>query len=110
VRIFCEGEDLVVGDLMSSSGIIRFIALLILGMTVLQTSGGSASTGYQDLLSLCNANEDVRMNVEDLAFLLVTHDFDAMPRGDYVEVRIDVSIYRVKPNAARAGLADIEPS
>lgn len=31
-------------------------------------------------------------NVEDLAFLLVTHDFDAMPRGDYVEVRIDGSI------------------
>ena len=95
---------------MSSSGIIRLIALLILGMTVSQTSVGSASAGYQDLLSLCSANEDVRMNVEDLAFLLVTHDFDAMPKGDYVEVRIDGSIYRVKPNAAKPGLADIELS
>lgn len=95
---------------MSSRGIIRLIALLILGITVSQVSSGSASAGYQDLLTLCSTNEDARMNVEDLAFLLVTHDFDAMPRGDYVEVRIDGSIYRMKPNAARAGLADIEPS
>jgi hypothetical protein len=96
-----------IGDLMSSSGIIRLIVLLILGMTLSQISSGSASASYQDLLSLCSSNEDVRMNVEDLAFLLVTHDFNAMPRGDYVEVRIDDSIYRVTPNAARAGLADI---
>lgn len=96
-----------IGDLMSSSGIIRLIVLLILGMTLSQISSGSASASYQDLLSLCSSNEDVRMNVEDLAFLLVTHDFNAMPRGDYVEVRIDTSIYRVTPNAARAGLADI---
>ncbi|MDD4652709.1 MAG: hypothetical protein PHQ34_10820 [Methanothrix sp.] len=95
------------GDLMSSSSIIRLIALLILGIIVSQTSGGCASADYQDLLSLCNTNEDARINVVDLAFLLVTHDFNAMPRGDYVEVRIDDSIYRVKPNAARAGLADI---
>jgi hypothetical protein len=96
-----------IGDLMSSSGIIRLIALFILGMTLSQISSGSASASYQDLLSLCNSNEDVRMNVEDLAFLLVTHDFNAMPRGDYVEVRIDESTYMIKPNAARAGLADI---
>lgn len=94
---------------MSSSGIICLIALLVLEMTVSQASGGTVSVGYQDLLSLCNSNEDARMNVEDLAFLLVTHDFDAMPKGDYVEVRIDGSIYMAKPNAARAGLADIEP-
>lgn len=97
-----------IGDIMSSSGIIRLMFLLFLGMIALQVTGGSASAGYQDLLSLCNTNEDARINVEDLAFLLVTHDFDAMPRGDYVEVRIDGSIYRVKPNAAKAGLADIE--
>ena len=97
-----------IGDLMSSIGIISLMALLILGMSLSQTCSGSTSASYQDLLSLCNSSEDVRMNVEDLAFLLVTHDFNAMPRGDYVEVRIDDdSIYRVKPNAARAGLADI---
>jgi hypothetical protein len=91
-------------------GTMRLIAILLLGMIALQSPGSSASTGYQDLLSLCNANEDARINVEDLAFLLVTHDFDAVPRCDYVEVRIDGSIYKVKPNAAKAGLADIELS
>ncbi len=88
-------------------GAIYLIAALLLGMVVSAVPLCSASAGYQDLLGLCNSNEDVRMNVEDLAFLLVTHDFDAMPRGDYVEVRIEGSIYRVTPNAAKAGMADI---
>jgi hypothetical protein len=43
----------------------------------------------------------------DLAFLLVTHNFDATPIGDHVEVRINGSIYLVTPNAGKAGLADI---
>lgn len=88
-------------------GTMRLIAILLLGMIALQAPGSSASTGYQDLLSLCNANEDARINAEDLAFLLVTHNFDAVPRGDYVEVRIDGSIYRMTPNAGKVGLADI---
>jgi hypothetical protein len=88
-------------------GTMRLIAILLLGMIALQAPGSSAPPGYQDLLSLCNANEDARINAEDLAFLLVTHNFDAVPRGDYVEVRIDGSIYRMTPNAGKVGLADI---
>ncbi|OPY54985.1 MAG: hypothetical protein A4E49_00705 [Methanosaeta sp. PtaU1.Bin112] len=96
-----------IGDSMSARGIIRLIALLLLGIMASMVPGGSASIGYQDLLSLCNANEDARINAEDLAFLLVTHNFDAVPKGDYVEVRIDGSIYRMTPNAGKVGLADI---
>lgn len=92
---------------MRQVGAVHLIAALLLGMVVSMVPLCSASTDYQDLLDLSNANEDVRINAQDLAFLLVTHNFDATPRGDHVEVRINGLIYRVTPNAGKAGLADI---
>jgi len=47
------------------------------------------------------------MSAEDLAFFLVTHDFDANPKKDYVEVRLDGVVYKVVPNGSKSGLADI---
>jgi len=101
---------LVCGDtmfFMREVGAIRLIVALLLGMVVSVVPVGSASIDYQDLLNLSNANEDARINAQDLAFLLVTHNFDATPRGDHVEVRINGSIYMATPNAGKAGLADI---
>jgi hypothetical protein len=100
-----------IGDAMfltGDIGAIRLIAVLFLGMIASMASVCGASTNYQDLLDLSNANEDVRINAQDLAFLLVTHNFDATPRGDHVDVRIDGLIYRMTPNAGKAGLADIQ--
>ena len=62
---------------------------------------------HSDLERLVLENEDSRIDARDLAFLLVTHDFDAMPRGDYVVVKIDGAAYRLTPNGDRPGLADI---
>jgi len=87
---------------------IRLIAILLLGMIASMALVCSASTDYRGLLDLSDANEDVRINAQDLAFLLVTHNFDATPRGDHVDVKIDGSIYRMTPNADKSGLADIE--
>jgi hypothetical protein len=89
-------------------GAVRLIAALFLGMVVSMAYICSASIDYQDLLDLSNANEDARINAQDLAFLLVTHNFDATPKGDHVVVKINGLIYRVTPNAGKAGLADIE--
>jgi hypothetical protein len=88
-------------------GATHLIVALLFGMVVSTVPECSASTDYQDLLNLSNANEDVRINAQDLAFLLVTHNFDATPKGDHVEVRINGSIYMATPNAGKAGLADI---
>jgi hypothetical protein len=92
---------------MREVGAIRIIVALLFGMIASTVPACSASIDYQDLLDLSNANEDARINAQDLAFLLVTHNFDATPRGDYVEVRINGSIYMATPNAGKAGLADI---
>ncbi len=89
-------------------GAIRLMSILFLGMIASMALVCSAATDYQGLLDLSSANEDVRINAQDLAFLLVTHNFDATPRGDHVDVKINGSIYRMTPNADKAGLADIE--
>ena len=68
------------------------------------------STGVADkseLMKLISGSEDPLININDLAFLLVTHDFDAVPKGDYVEVRLNNTIYRLVPNGPYPGLANI---
>ena len=62
------------------------------------------------ILTLCvllTSFEDPNMNSQDLAFFLATHDFDASPIGDYVEVRLIDKIVILEPNGDEPGLADI---
>jgi len=47
------------------------------------------------------------MGVKDLAFFLVTHDFDAAPKKDHVEVQIDGTLYVLLPNGQSSGLANV---
>ena len=49
------------------------------------------------------------MSVQDLAFYLVTHNYDAAPRGGYVELQLDGVSYRLVPNGNKPGLCDISP-
>ena len=67
----------------------------------------AADDSYEDLARLITSNEDDRMDAQDLAFLLVTHNFDATPKGDHVEVKIGNSVYSLTPNASKPGLAEI---
>jgi hypothetical protein len=66
-----------------------------------------AQEGYSDLEKFVLENEDSRMDVIDLAFILVTHNFDATPEGNYVVVKIANADYSLTPNGDRPGLADI---
>jgi len=72
--------------------------ILILLTTQSFTSLSSAVADYPALIKLISQNQDPRMDVNDLAFLLVTHDFDAVPKKDHVEVRIDDTVYNLVPN------------
>ena len=51
--------------------------------------------------------DDPKMTVQDLAFYLVTHNYDASPRDDYVELKFDGESYRLIPNGNAPGLCDI---
>jgi len=60
-----------------------------------------------DLKKLISGNEDTRMNSQDLAFFLATHNFDAVPRDGYVELNLNGTICKLIPNGVKEGLCDI---
>ena len=67
----------------------------------------SAVTDKSELMKLITENEDPHINIKDLAFLLVTHNFDAIPKKDFVEVRLDKTVYKLVPNEPYPGLVNV---
>jgi len=85
--------------------IIAIIMILILSQSFIALSSSAADNSA--LMTLISQNEDSRMGVKDLAFFLVTHDFDAYPKKDHVEVNIDGIVYNLVPNGQSPGLANV---
>ncbi len=81
--------------------------ILIILTTQSLTALSSALADNSELIKFISQNEDLRMDVRDLAFLLVTHNFDAVPKKDNVEVRIDDIVYKLVPNGQYSGLANV---
>ena len=69
----------------------------------------SSGSDFSELKGLTSSFEDPKMSVQDLAFYLVTHNYDAAPRDDYVELQLDGVSYRLVPNGNKPGLCDISP-
>jgi hypothetical protein len=84
-----------------------YIIIIIIISSQLFTSLSSATSDNSALMKLIAQNEDPRMGVKDLAFFLVTHDFDAAPKKDHVEVQIDGTLYVLVPNGQSSGLANV---
>ena len=84
--------------------ILAIILILLTTLSFIALS--SAAADHSALMKLISQNEDPRMEVKDLAFFLVTHDFDAVPKKDHVEVRINDTVYRLMPNGQYPGLAN----
>ena len=83
--------------------VVIFVLLAFLSIAPISTGVVDKS----ELMKLILGDEDPLINVNDLAFLLVTHDFDGMPKGDYVEVRLNNTIYKLVPNGPYPGLANM---
>jgi hypothetical protein len=85
--------------------IIIIISIIITTQSI--TALSCAASDNSALVKLITQNEDPRMGVKDLAFFLVTHDFDAAPKKDHVEVQIDGTHYILVPNGQSSGLANV---
>ena len=83
--------------------VVIFVLLAFLSIAPISTGLADKS----ELTKLILGSEDPLINVNDLAFLLVTHDFDAVPKGDYVEARLNNTIYKLVPNGPYPGLANM---
>jgi hypothetical protein len=70
-------------------------------------AASAMSEDISDLKKLISSNEDTRMNSQDLAFFLATHNYRAVPRDGCVEVDLDGKIYKLIPNGNEPGLCDI---
>ena len=68
---------------------------------------GASNASLSDLKSTISSFDDPRMDANDLAFYLVTHDFDAKPKNGYVEVGLEGRICKLTPNGSAPGLCSI---
>ena len=87
---------------------VRFIIPIFILIGLLHTalaSGNDISELRASVLSF----EDSKITVQDLAFYLVTHNYDAVPRDGYVELLLDGESYRLVPNGKAPGVCDISP-
>jgi len=83
-------------------GIILILFLMSLTHTVFATGDD-----LSDLKRLLNSFDDSEITVQDLAFCLITHDYDAKPMKDYVELNLNGKIFKLVPNGSEPGLCSI---
>ena len=86
---------------------LSLVTIVILFAFLLIMKPSEAAADNSALLKLISGNDDEQVSVRDLAFFLVTHDFDATPHKDHVVVEMGHSVYKVVPNGRFAGLANI---
>ncbi len=76
-------------------------------IVILLASPCSLAEDISDLEALISSFEDSYISVRDLAFYLVSHNYDAEPEDGYVQLQLDGKVYRLVPNGDLAGLCDI---
>ena len=85
--------------------------LAIMAACILMAFMNTASAigeDISDLKKLISGNEDTRMDSQDLAFFLTTHNYDVVPRDGYVELNLNGIICKHIPNGEKPGLCEIE--
>jgi hypothetical protein len=81
-------------------------ALILAGMVLVMPASASSSS-LSDLKAQVSSFDDSRMNVQDLAFYIASHGFDAKPNGGYVEVDLGGQICKLTPNGSALGICCI---
>jgi hypothetical protein len=88
----------------------QIISYLIAALTCIAFVTASPAFGAvaenNDLMKEISQYQDTHMTIEDLAFFLATHNYNATPKDGYVQITIDGMIYRAVPNSA-IGLAEL---
>lgn len=67
---------------------VRFIIPIFILIGLLHTALASRND-ISELRERIFSFEDTKITVQDLAFYLVTHNYDAIPRDGYVELQLD---------------------
>ena len=90
----------------------QYLAMIVLVCTtaaILSTVTAEAeSDDLYSLRNLITSFEDSLINSPDLAFFLATHNYDAVPRGNHVDLNLDGKVYQLYPNGNAPGLCTIK--
>ncbi len=87
--------------------IVPFSLATLVCVAFIPAGCASGETEFAEFSKLISQNEDTQITAYDLAFFLATHNYDAAPKDGYVQVKIEGTIYKLVPNGARPGLADL---
>lgn len=90
---------------MATKYLMAIMAACIIAVGL--NTASASSEDISDLKKLISVNEDSRMNSQDLAFFLVTHNYSAVPKDGYVNIDVDGKIYKLVSNGDKPGLCDI---
>jgi hypothetical protein len=84
------------------------IGLTIASIVVISTTNNALALDgdISDLRELTSYFEDPYMDSYDLAFYLVTHGYNAMPKRGHVELVLKGSTYILTPNGEKPELCD----
>jgi hypothetical protein len=89
---------------------IQIISYLIAALTCIAFVTASPAFGAvaenNDLMKEISQYHDTHMTIEDLAFFLATHNYNATPKESYVQITIGGTIYKAVPNST-TGLAEL---
>lgn len=92
--------------------VTQYLAMIILVCTIgMVSSTITASAEGDDLYSLRNlitSFEDSLIDSSDLAFFLATHNYDAVPKGNYVDLNLNGKVHQLFPNGDAPGLCNIK--
>ena len=82
------------------------IVALICIVSVTANPAFGAVAENRNLTKVLSLYQDTHMTVEDLAFFLATHNYNATPKEGYVQITIGGTVYSAVPNST-TGLAEI---
>jgi predicted small secreted protein len=89
--------------------VMKYLLAITAACILMAVTNTASAVGedISDLKKLISGNEDTRMDSQDLAFFLATHNYNAVPRDGYVELNLNGKIYKLIPNSKKPGLCDI---
>ena len=87
--------------------IVPYLLAALVCAAFAPASYASGVADSKEMTKLISQNCDARMTPNDLAFFLATHNYDATPKGGYVQVKIDGTIYKIVQNGANSGIVSL---
>lgn len=86
---------------------VSALGIVVIGMMTIAMAQATAFMDISDLERIISSFDDPLVTPSDLAFFLATHNYDAVPKDGYVELKLNGETYKLVPNGKEPGLCSI---